>query len=62
MKATLHDVKTKKGGWRAREDASGLVGPIVDSQKVPLTAKAGDAVKLKVANDKPEFYYVPETT
>lgn len=57
---TLIAEKTKKGGWKARENASGLAGPIQNSQAIPPTANVGDPVKLKVKviSPDPAFEYV----
>ena len=45
----LHE-KTKKGGWRARHAASGISGPIQNSQDVPGDKKAGETLTLIVAS------------
>lgn len=52
--------RTKKGGWKAQESISGLIGPIQNTQAVPATANPGDLVKLriKVASPAPAFEYV----
>jgi hypothetical protein len=55
--------RTKKGGWKAQESISGLIGPIQNTQAVPATANPGDLVKLriKVASPIPAFEYVSGT-
>ncbi|MCL6607022.1 MAG: type III-B CRISPR module RAMP protein Cmr6 [Geminicoccaceae bacterium] len=39
--------KTKKGGWKARHEASGIEGPIQNSAEVP-PAEPGDRLRLEV--------------
>ena len=61
VEGVLLEEKTRKGGWKARETASGLAGAIQNTQAVPFDAKPGDAVKLKIkiANPKdPAWEYV----
>src|SRR5208283_1019982 len=48
--ATLLAEKTKKGGWRARHEPSGFVGPVQDSHKVPPDKQPGDVLTLVVAS------------
>jgi CRISPR-associated protein Cmr6 len=48
--ATLLAEKTKKGGWRARHEPSGFVGPVQDSHKVPSDKQPGDVLTLVVAS------------
>lgn len=50
VKATLLEEKTKKSGWRARHEDSGLSGPIQNSPEVPATAKAGDKMDFIVGS------------
>lgn len=50
VEATLLEARTKKGGWKARHEPSGLAGPIHNSPDVPATAKAGDRMTLLVAS------------
>jgi hypothetical protein len=49
------------GQWRARYEARGLQGPIVNSNKVPKEAKPGDPVRLKLtkAGGKDSRFEVP---
>lgn len=49
VQAVLLPEKTRKGGWRARHEATGLSGEIQNTEAVPADKKAGDAVMLKVA-------------
>lgn len=49
VEATLLEERTKKGGWKAQHQATGLAGPIQNSAVVPLDKKPGDAVTLIVA-------------
>ena len=61
VEGVLLEEKTRKGGWKAQETVSGLAGAIQNSQAVPLDAKPGDTVKLKIkiANPKdPAWEYV----
>jgi CRISPR-associated protein Cmr6 len=48
VEAVLLEERTKKGGWRARHEPTGLAGPIVNSQDVPPDKKAGDRLTLIV--------------
>ena len=50
VQATLLAEKTKKGGWRARHEPSGFVGPVQDSHKVPSDKQPGDVLTLVVAS------------
>lgn len=50
VEATLLEERTKKGGWRARHEPSGLAGPIQNSSEVSFTQKAGDRLTLVVAS------------
>ncbi len=47
--AVLLDERTKKGGWKALHERSGLAGAIQNSGDVPVTKNAGDRVGLVVA-------------
>ncbi|MFN3484738.1 MAG: type III-B CRISPR module RAMP protein Cmr6, partial [Planctomycetota bacterium] len=49
VEARLLEERTKKGGWKARHEPSGLGGPIQNSADVPATKKAGDWITLVVA-------------
>ena len=46
--ATLLEERTRKDGWKAEHEPSGLQGPIQNTGDVPDAAKAGDRVNLKV--------------
>ncbi len=61
VEATLLEERTKKGGWKARHDPSGLAGLIHNSADVPATAKAGDRLTLTVAavSDREIAFQVP---
>lgn len=48
VEAILLEERTKKGGWKALHEASGLSGPIQNSQMVPSDKKPGDRVMLIV--------------
>lgn len=50
VEVTLLEERTKKGGWKARHEPSGLAGPIQNSADVPATKKAGDRLTLVVAS------------
>jgi CRISPR-associated protein Cmr6 len=50
VEATLLEEKTKKGGWKARHEPSGLSGPIQNSGDVPGEKSAGDKLTLIVAS------------
>jgi CRISPR-associated protein Cmr6 len=50
IEATLLEEKTRRGGWRARDPGSGLVGHIHNSDQVPANKRSGDAVDLIVAS------------
>ena len=51
--AVLLDEKTKKGGWKAKHEPSGLQGPIQNAAAVPGDAAAGNRVGLVVASVNP---------
>jgi len=48
VRAVLLEERTKKGGWKAKHDASGMSGPIQNSADVPADARPGDTVDLIV--------------
>jgi CRISPR-associated protein Cmr6 len=50
VEATLLEERTKKGGWKARHEPSGLAGPIQNSADVPAAEKAGSRLTLVVAS------------
>jgi CRISPR-associated protein Cmr6 len=50
VEAVLLDERTRKDGWKARHDPSGLVGPIQNTRDVPAAARPGDRVTLIVAS------------
>ena len=51
--AILLDVKTKKGGWKAKHEPTGLQGPLQNSGEGPDDAAAGQRVQLVVASANP---------
>lgn len=54
--------RTKKGGWKARHEPSGLAGPIQNSSDVPPEMMPGHRIHLIVASVNPRemaFRYVP---
>jgi CRISPR-associated protein Cmr6 len=50
VEAVLLEDKTKKGGWKAKHQATGISGPLQNSNDVPGDKKAGDTVTLIVAS------------
>ncbi len=48
VEAVLLEEKTRKGGWRARHAATGIVGPIQNTAAVPADKKPGDTLTLIV--------------
>ena len=50
VEAMLLEEKTKKGGWKAKHDSSGLDGPVQNSGDVPGEKKPGDTLILIVAS------------
>lgn len=50
VEATLLEERTKKGGWKARHEPSGLAGPIQNSADVSAGEKAGNRLTLVVAS------------
>jgi CRISPR-associated protein Cmr6 len=61
VRGQLLEERTRKGGWRA--EVSGMRGVIQNSGKVPVSAKPGDSVKLRVKIAKPTdpaFEYLPD--
>jgi CRISPR-associated protein Cmr6 len=55
--ATLVEEKTRRGGWKARHDPSGLVGPIQNSPEVDPGAKPGDKLELGVRAVTPQIAF-----
>ncbi|MBA3884771.1 MAG: type III-B CRISPR module RAMP protein Cmr6 [Acidobacteria bacterium] len=53
VEATLLEERTKKGGWKAKHQASGLTGPIQNSGDVPGSHGPGSHVVLVVASVNP---------
>ena len=51
--AVLLDEKTKKGGWKAKHEPSGLQGPIQNTADVPGDEEPGNRVGLVVASVNP---------
>jgi CRISPR-associated protein Cmr6 len=49
VEAVLLEERTRKGGWKARHEPSGLVGHIHNSGEVPAGAQPGDRLSLLVA-------------
>ena len=54
VEVVLLDERTKKGGWKARHESSGLEGPVQNSNEVPADKKAGEriAVEIRIAKGK----------
>ncbi|HVS38761.1 MAG TPA: type III-B CRISPR module RAMP protein Cmr6 [Gemmataceae bacterium] len=50
VEAVLLEERTKKGGWKAKHESSGLDGPIQNTGDVPGDKKPGDKVTLIVAS------------
>lgn len=50
VEAVLLEERTKRGGWRARHEPSGLAGPVQNSADVPASARPGDRLRLIVAS------------
>ncbi len=50
VEAVLLEERTKKGGWKAKRDASGLQGPVQNSGDVHGDAAPGQGVELVVAS------------
>jgi CRISPR-associated protein Cmr6 len=48
VRALLLTEKTRRGGWKAQHEATGLVGEIQNTEEVPADKRPGDAVTLKV--------------
>lgn len=53
VQAVLLEGKTKKGGWKARHETSGLPGPIQNTGDAPSDAEPGQRVDLVVASANP---------
>jgi len=54
--ALLED-KTKKGGWKAKHEPSGLAGAIKNSDDVPPDKKPGDRIEVFLLSHQPQFAY-----
>lgn len=50
VEAVLLEERTRKGGWKAKHEPSGLEGPIQNSGDVPDAAEPGQRVSLVVAS------------
>jgi len=50
VEAVLLEEKTKKAGWKAKHEPSGLCGPVQNSADVPPDKKPGDKLTLIVAS------------
>lgn len=61
VEAVLLEEKTKKGGWKARHIATGITGPIQNSNEVPGDKNAGERVILIVtsANEREIAFRYP---
>lgn len=59
VEAQLLDEKTKKGGWKAKHEPSGMIGPIQNSGDVPSDKSPGDILELIVANTTDFRYPTP---
>ena len=46
VEALLLHEKTRKGGWKAKHEPSGLKGPIQNTAEIPVDAKPGQPVSL----------------
>jgi CRISPR-associated protein Cmr6 len=57
----LLEERTRKGGWKAMHEASGLSGPIQNSRDVPADKNAGDTLQLivAIANDRELAFRYP---
>ena len=49
VRAVLLEEKTKRNGWRAKHEESGLSGPIQNTALVPADKQPGDEVELDIA-------------
>jgi len=54
VNAVLLEEKTRKGGWKAKHEVSGLSGPIQNTKDVPEDKHPGERVSLVVAFAKQE--------
>jgi len=59
VQAVLCEERTKKGGWKAKEKETEMIGPINNSPNVPASLHAGNEVTLEIASftDKIAFNY-----
>lgn len=63
VEAILLEERTKKGGWKAKHEPSGLNGPIQNHGDVPADRKVGDVLSLIVASaNKREIAFRYPTT
>jgi len=62
--AKLIEERTKKGGWKALHEPSGLRGPIQNTGNVPGDKNVGDTLKLivTIANDREVAFRYPTPT
>jgi CRISPR-associated protein Cmr6 len=61
VEAVLLAERTRKGGWKARHELSGLAGPVQNSAIVPPEKKAGDRMVLivKIAKGQESAFEYP---
>jgi len=57
VEVVLLEEKTKKGGWKARHEPSGLIGAIKNSDDVPPDKKPGDRIEAFLLSHQPQFAY-----
>jgi CRISPR-associated protein Cmr6 len=65
VEAVLLEEKTNKRKWKARHEASGLIGPVVNSELMPPDAKPGDRHSLivkSVIGGKSMEFQIPEAS
>ena len=53
VEVVLLEERTKKGGWRALHEPTGLSGPIQNSAAVPETEQPGNRIHVEVAHANP---------
>lgn len=64
VEVTLLEERTKKGGWRATHEPTGLSGAIQNSAAVPESAAPGDRLRVAVAhaNEREMAFKIPPST
>jgi CRISPR-associated protein Cmr6 len=64
VECVLLEERTRKGGWKARHEPSGIEGPVQNASEVPEEARPGDriALEVRIAKGRDSGFAVPKKT